>query len=116
MRPATVARVLLGGACIAVPTQLLAVIGGLDRDDGHTRAIVRVLGARLVAQSVADLALGPRTRGFDAAVDLIHAASMVPVAAHWPAHRRTAVASAAIATGTAVLDAVGGRAHRPRLG
>jgi hypothetical protein len=104
MRVATVCRLGLGAACLSRPTQVLSTVGGLDRDDEHTRTIVRVLGARLMAQTVADLLLGPRTRGFDAAVDLLHAASMVPVAVRYPAHRRTATVSAALATGTAVLD------------
>jgi hypothetical protein len=114
MRVATVARIALGSACLAVPTQLLALVGGLDRDDTRTRAIVRVLGARLALQAGADLWLGPRTRKFDVGVDLVHAASMLPVAALWPAHRRTALVSAAIATGTATLDAAAGRSVRYR--
>jgi hypothetical protein len=104
VRVATLARLAVGGACLASPTQVLSAVGAVDRDDRHTRTIVRVLGARLVAQCASDLAFGARTRGFDAVVDLVHAASMVPVAARWPAHRRTALVSAGVAAATAALD------------
>lgn len=104
MRPAPVARLALGGACLAVPTQLLAAIGGLDRDDRHTRTIVRVLGGRLLLQGALGMALGRRTRGLDVLVDLTHAATMLPVVAWWPAHRRSAGVSGLLAAGTALLD------------
>jgi hypothetical protein len=104
MRPATVARLALGGACLAVPDRVLGLVGGPDQDDPATQLVTRVLGGRLLLQGGADLALGRRTRGIDVAVDLLHAASMVPVAAWWPAHRRSATASAAAAGGIALLD------------
>jgi hypothetical protein len=104
MRAATVARLLLGTACVAAPGPVLDVIGGADRDDQRTRTVTRVLGGRLVLQAAADLGFGARTRRLDVAVDLSHAASMMPVAAIWPSHRRTALASAALATSIAVLD------------
>jgi hypothetical protein len=53
---------------------------------------------------VADLSFGRRTRVPDVLVDLTHAASMLPAAALWRQHRRSALASAALATGIAVLD------------
>lgn len=104
MRAATGARLLLGGACLADPSRLLAWVGGSDRDDTRTRTIVRVLGGRLVVQGTADLALGPRTRLPDVAVDLTHAASMVVAARHWPRHRRSALVSAVLASAIAGLD------------
>jgi hypothetical protein len=104
MRIATVVRLVLGGACLVVPGGVLALVGGPDRDDQTTRLVARLLGGRLVVQAGADLAFGQRTRGLDVVVDLAHAASMLPAAARWPAHRRTALVSAAAAAGTAVLD------------
>lgn len=104
MRPATFVRIAIGSACVAFPAQVLAAVGGPDRDDRHTQTVARVLGGRLLAQSAADLALGPRTRRLEATVDLVHAASMLPIAMWWPAHRRTALVSAAAAAFTAALD------------
>ena len=110
MRPATAARLVLGGACIAVPVPLLDLIGGPDRDDPTTQLVARVLGGRLVLQAGADVVLGRRTRGPGVVVELTHAASMLPAAVLWPTHRRTALVSAATATAIALLDL---RSHRP---
>ncbi|HEX3223982.1 MAG TPA: hypothetical protein VHR35_15570 [Nocardioides sp.] len=107
MRTATAARGLVGGACVLAPWALLATVGGPDRDDPRVAAVARVLGARLLLQAALDVAKGRRTRHLDAAVELSHAASMLPVAALWPLHRRSALVSAAVATGIAVLDLAG---------
>lgn len=104
MRAATLARLALGAPCLATPGAVLAAIGGADRTDRRTQLVTRVLGGRLVLQAVADLALGRRTRVPDVLVDLTHAASMLPAAALWHEHRRSALASAALATGIAALD------------
>lgn len=114
MRGATAARLVIGGICLTAPRQVLSLVGGLDRDESDTRPIVRVLGARLVLQAGVDVAVGPRTRVVDVVVDLAHAASMVAAAARWPTHRRTALVSAALAGGTAVLDLAAGRMQRSR--
>jgi hypothetical protein len=104
VRAASLARLALGTTCLAVPRGMLAAIGGPDRNDHTTHLVTRVLGGRLVLQAVLDLALGRRTRVPDVLVDLTHAASMLPAAALWRDHRRSALASAALATGIAVLD------------
>jgi hypothetical protein len=106
VRPATAARLVLGGLCLAAPGRLLDAIGAPDRGDPRTWIIVRVLGGRLLAQGVADLALGARTRVPDIVIDATHAATMVAAAARRPDHRRSAMVSAALATGTAGLDLV----------
>jgi hypothetical protein len=104
VRTASVARLALGATSLAVPRQVLTVIGATDRNDRTTQLVTRVLGARYVLQVVADLAVGRRTRVFDALVDLAHAGSMLPTAALWREHRRSALTSAALATGIAFLD------------
>ena len=104
MRSATAARLGLGAVCLAVPDRVLAAVGGPDRDDRRSQRVARALGARLVLQAGLDLALGPRTRRADVAVELTHATSMLPAALLWPAHRRSALASAALAVGIALLD------------
>jgi hypothetical protein len=109
LRRATLFRLTLGGACLAVPGAVLAVIGAPDRDDGPTQRVTQVLGVRLLGQACLDLALGARTRGLDISVDVLHAGSMVPVALLWPGHRRSAAVSASAAAGTALLDLAAGR-------
>lgn len=67
--------------------------------------LVRVLGSRVVCQQLAVSARptrGPVLAG--AAVDTLHAASMVAAARIWPRHRRVAAASAAVAATSAALE------------
>ena len=104
------ARLLLGGACVTAPELLLETLGAPDHDDPRVQRIARVLGTRLVGQAAVDIVWGRRTRAVDVAVELAHAASMLAVSLHWPAHRRSASFSAAVATGIAALDLAG----RPR--
>jgi hypothetical protein len=104
MRAATLARLAFGGACLVAPARVLDVVGGPDRHDPTVRLVARVLGGRLVLQGCGDLVLGRRTRVLGVVVDLTHAASMLPVAARWSEHRRTATVSAALASVVALLD------------
>ena len=104
VRSAIRARLVLGILCVAMPHRVLAAIGGRDRDDPRAAVIARVLGARLLVQAGVDAALGPRTRRVDVAVELTHAASMLPAALIWPTHRRSALVSAACGGGVALLD------------
>jgi hypothetical protein len=108
-----VARLVLGAACLAAPGALLGAVGAPDSRDGRVHGIARVLGARLLLQAALDAtsgAGGRAVRDLDPAVELTHAASMVPVAALWPRHRRSASVSAALATAIAALDLAGRRA------
>jgi hypothetical protein len=104
MRAASAARLVVGGCCILAPGRVLAAVGAPDRGDRRVQGIARALGVRLVVQGVLDLAWGRSTRRIDIAVELTHAATMVPAALIWPAHRRSASMSAAVATSIAVLD------------
>jgi hypothetical protein len=109
VRAATSARLVVGSACLVVPRRVLGAVGGPDRDDARVRGITRVLGVRLVLQAGLDLAAGRRTRDLDVVIELAHAASMLLAAVLWPPHRRAALASAAVATGIALLDVSQGR-------
>jgi hypothetical protein len=104
MRAATLGRLVVGAGCLAAPGAVLGLVGGPDRDDPTTQLVARVLGVRMLLQAGADLVLGRRTRGVAVLVELTHAGSMLPVAARWPEHRRTALVSAATATTLALLD------------
>jgi hypothetical protein len=110
---ASAARLLLGGALLARPHGVLRVIDGPDRDDDLVQTVARVLGARLVLQGLGDLVLGQRLRKVDLAIECAHAASMLPVAARWPRHRRSALVSAAMATGIGLLDLASARRSGP---
>jgi hypothetical protein len=88
MRGPDAARLALGALCLTRP-----------------RPVVRVLGARYVVQALGgEWVHRAWVPAVDAGVDLVHAASMLGVAAVSPRHRRAALASAALATGFAVAD------------
>jgi hypothetical protein len=71
-------------------------------------AVVRVLGARQVLQSLALLThRSTGVRNGAAAVDALHAASMLTAAVAWPRYRRPALTSAALAAGSAVVTVAG---------
>ena len=103
MRGPDVARLALGGLCLARPDLTLRLTGS-DHGRG-TRVGVRVLGARYVVQAVGGPWLHRRwVPGADAAVDVVHAISMLGLAAIAPTHRRVALVSAAMASAFAVAD------------
>lgn len=98
-------RIVFGGALSIGPAPLAhAVAGGLATPP---TSIARVLGGRLLAQGVAELAL-PRARVLIAGsvIDLLHAVSMIATAVLTPRYRRVAVASATEAAFAAVIAAV----------
>jgi hypothetical protein len=79
------------------------------------RWVVRLLGARVVLQQVAVLAVPTRPLVLlGAAVDALHAASMVATALASPRYRRAAALSAATASGSAVLGLLTAPAAPPR--
>ncbi|SET24983.1 hypothetical protein [Geodermatophilus poikilotrophus] len=99
---------LLAGAGAAWGLALLVrsdrVVGALCPELPRSRRwAVKLLGARLVVQHAVVLAVPEaRTVRIGSAVDLLHAASMVPLT-HSAPHRRAAVISGAVAAGYAVL-------------
>lgn len=102
-RPVDLARLALGAIAVTAPDRVLTV----TRARGGTgpRRAVRILGARYVVQSGAGLLLArPWTPRADAAVDAVHAVTMLGAAARWPAHRGLALLSAAAGTVLAVVD------------
>ncbi|MGR6965177.1 hypothetical protein ACU610_11995 [Geodermatophilus sp. URMC 61] len=99
---------LLGGTGAAWGLALLArpdeVVDALCPELPRSRRwAVRLLGARLVVQHAAVLAAPePRVVRAGSAVDLLHAASMVPLVRS-PRYRRAALISGGIAAGYAAL-------------
>ena len=113
---------LLAGTGAAWGLVLLArpdqVVGLLCPELPRSRRwAVRLLGARLLVQHAAVLAVPePPVVRAGSAVDLVHAASMVPLARSVP-YRRAAVISGAVAAGYAVLaPAVAPRPARRQAG
>ena len=103
VRPVDLARLGLGVAAVSQPEAFLRLTRA--RDGSGVRRTVRLLGARYVIQSGGGVALErPWLPEADAAVDLVHAASMVGFAAALPRHRRLALVSAAAALVFAAAD------------
>jgi hypothetical protein len=104
-------RGLYGAGLLLAPRWILAALARVPLDR-RTVAVVRVLGARQLAQAaVVGRRPTPARRLAGAAVDAAHAASMVAVA-RWspcPAHRVLAARQARTAGLLAVAGAVGGR-------
>ena len=114
MRATDAVRTVVG-VPLAVRPGLAARLLGVP-PSGGLLLVARALGIRYAVQGVASGALTRtswrhRVLVADAAVDGIHAASMLPVAALLPHVARPALVSAALATTLAVLD---GRAARRR--
>ncbi len=100
-----VTQIGLGVAVLGAPRHVLGSIGAAD--DSATRVVARVLGIRLVGQGLVVTCV-PRADVLraSAVVDVAHAASMVPVAVRWAAHRHAASVSGALAAVAAVAAVV----------
>ncbi len=87
-----------------------------SRNSNPTLDVARLLGARYAVQGTAQL-VWPRTSVMRCSgyVDGLHLLSMVVLAVAQPAHRRPALASATLATGSAAACLLTGRRmHRVR--
>lgn len=106
MRPSAIVRAVYGALLLLSPRGVVETAAG---ESGSGFATVRrVLGARHLVQAAATGGDAGRTRLLaGVVVDLLHAASMLPVVALGDDHRRGAAVSALVA---AVLSAVGLRA------
>lgn len=102
LRSAGWVRTGYGAALIFYPGAVLGLVNGPTAPTG--RAIVRVLGLREAGQA---LVCAPRPTSdvlkVGAVVDLVHAATMLALAARSTTWRRPALASAAIAASYAVI-------------
>ncbi len=100
MRALAVARLGTGLAEVAGPDRVGAPLIG-HAPDARERAVIRILGARHLAQFAA-AQRGHRLLG-GPALDALHAASMLGLAAVSRRYRRSALVSAAGATAFAVM-------------
>jgi hypothetical protein len=95
------ARVTWGTLLLAAPGLVLHALGGVDAGVGPRR-LMRVLGARHLAEAVVDVRY-PAVRRWAAAVDGIHACTVAGLAIVSPRWRRAATADAAVAGTFAAL-------------
>jgi len=105
-RPATRAAAAGLGAAnlglVVAPDRVATAVAAPGRPPSW---LVRLLGLRVVLQQSVVLAVPTRRVVLlGAAVDGLHALSMVAAAACWPAYRRAAGVSAAVAAASAVLE------------
>src|SRR5206468_6181106 len=104
-------RGLLAVGLLLEPERLVAVVGRGGRQPA--RWLVRLLGARMLAQSGLELARTTRpVLRAGSAIDALHAASMLALAARRPDYRRSALASAAVAAGSAAAVATASALQR----
>jgi hypothetical protein len=95
-------RAAWGAALLVSPGAVLRSFGGTD--EGTTpRRVMRVLGARHLAQTGAEWAWGGRAREIGTVVDLLHAATSVGFSIVSPRWRRAALTDTAVTSGFVVL-------------
>ncbi len=106
------ARVIWAAVLLAAPGRVLAVSHGDDPHNSTARWVLRVLGARHLAQTAVELA-GPRptVQYIGTGVDAIHALTSAGLAAVDRRWRRSAIIDAAVASGFALGT---GLTTRPR--
>lgn len=101
-----------GAALLLASGRMIRLVSGRPVDP-RTRVAVRLLGVRHLAQAVVTgVRPGPLPIALGAEVDVVHAASMVGVAAIARSQRRSGAIDAAVAAAFAVA----GAALTPRLG
>lgn len=107
-------RACYGTALLSAPGLALGLCTG-EASSPRARAVVRVLGARHLAQAVLTL-WQPRRRvlAAGAVIDGCHAASMLALAAADPSLRRAGLADAAAATAFTAAGAAIASARPPR--
>ena len=108
----TVVRGGYGAALLLAAGRMIRLVSGRSADP-RTRAVVRLLGARHLAQAVVTgVRPAPLPIALGAEVDVVHAASMLGVAAIARSQRRSGVIDATVAA----TFAVAGAALTRRLG
>ena len=106
IRALGVASGCYGLMLVAAPRAVAGLVGGAPPPP----IVTRVLGVRQLGQGAA-LLLRPlaSTAAASAAVDGLHAMTMVAAAARWPTRRRAAVVSGAFSVASGLLAAVAAR-------
>ena len=105
LRAAAAVQAVLGAVLLAQPVRIGQLVTG-RRGQDPAAWLVRILGLRMLAQGTVELVRpGRKLVLAGAAVDFLHALSMVGVGLLWPRFRRAALVSASAATATAAAGA-----------
>lgn len=110
VRSAGVVSTLWGGVLLARGRPLWWLVTGREPDAVELLA-TRALGLRHLGQGVLQAAAPTRLRGLFVAVDLVHVATMVPIALGGGRRRRAAALTAAVALASAATTVTTGRAR-----
>jgi hypothetical protein len=96
MKPLELLRAAYGAVELLAPSAVESLLVGRVADP-RARTVIRILGARHVLQAAVTARGGPGLHRLGGGVDLIHAVTMIALAASDPRRRRAAVVNAAIA-------------------
>ena len=111
MRSVGILRVALGGLLLGRPMEALRL--ARTSPSSTIVALTRLLGARYAVQGSLDVGV-PHDRRLDAAVEGLHAASMLAIARSGRPHARLARISAGVAAAFAVMDLATHHTQLPR--
>lgn len=111
VRVAGALGVAWGSALLAGPEPLWRAVTGSGPHETDLLA-ARALGVRHVVQGLAQVAAPAHLRGLYVTVDLLHAATMLPLALRPGRRRRAGVLTTAVALAGAATTLVSGRARR----
>ncbi|KRE63724.1 hypothetical protein [Nostocoides sp. Soil756] len=111
VRAAGALGVAWGVALLARPEPLWRAVTGSGPDEIDVLA-ARALGVRQLVQGAAQAAAPTHLRGLFVTVDLLHAATMLPLAVRPGRRRRAAALSTAVALASAATTVAAGRAGR----
>lgn len=111
LRPVGLAGVVWGGLLLARGAELFTQVQGRRPSSGERTAII-LLGIRHLGQGVVQV-LAPHHLGtVYAGIDLLHAASMIAIAAKEPTLRRAALTSGTVAGASGLVSVLAARAPR----
>lgn len=108
-RAVSAARGAWGAALLVAPERLLASVAAGEPLDARARAFARALGVRQLLEAALLRRAGARAVALGAAVDGVHALSVLALAAADRSRRREALANALVATGFAIEGATRAR-------
>jgi hypothetical protein len=101
-------RLAWGALLLVVPGVVLGLIAARPTADASAdrqpRRILRVLGARHLAQAAVEWRRGPTTRNIGTGIDVLHASTDIAFACLDARWRRAALTDALVTTGLVALD------------
>ncbi len=111
LRPAGIAGLLWGAVLLGRGAQVFTQVQGRRPSSGERTAIT-LLGVRHLGQGVLQVLAPHHLATLYAGIDVLHASSMVAIAAKKPALRRAALTSGAVAGVSGLLSLLAARPPR----